>query len=301
MVNGEWGMEQKNRKCPMSNGFYFDIGHSLFPAIGGIRHSFLPGKPKPAIFRTYYVRHTMRNFLSYVFMAGLLGLGAFIIAACTKHRAVTPAPVVATANGAQAVKKYLALGDSYTIGQSVTASERYPVQMVTSLRSAGINMADAEIIATTGWTTQDLWNAMNSKPLAPNYDLVTLLIGVNNQYQGKPISNYKTEFTTLLQRSIELAGNKADHVIVISVPDYSVTPFAASSDRATIARGIDSFNEANKQIAASFQVKYLNVTDESRKAAVDNSLIAADGLHFSGKEYTVWTSLLVPVAAQILH
>jgi lysophospholipase L1-like esterase len=249
----------------------------------------------------------MTNLLSYCVGALLVISGTIAVSpSCTKN---TTSPVANVAGDTTpvatlptgAVRKYLALGDSYTIGQSVAAHERYPVQATVSLRTNGINMADAEIIATTGWTTLDLWNAIKDKPLTPSYDMVTLLIGVNNQYRGGSLAVYKTEFTSLLQRSIELAGNKPDHVIVISIPDYSVTPYAGSSDRERIAREIDSFNEINKQVADTYKVKYLNVTDESRKAALDNSLIAVDNLHFSGKEYTAWTALLVPLMMQSLQ
>lgn len=196
-------------------------------------------------------------------------------------------------------KTYLALGDSYTIGESVAANDRYPVQAVKMLKANNIFFQDAEIIATTGWTTADLLTAVNNHQLKNNFDLVSLLIGVNNQYQGRSQSEYKTQFTTLLQKSIQLAGNNSSHVIVLSIPDYSVTPFACGSDTAFIARQIDSFNLVNKTVAEAYNVRYINVTDESRKAAHDTSLIADDGLHFSGKEYSVWASMLVDEVKKI--
>lgn len=189
-------------------------------------------------------------------------------------------------------KKYLALGDSYTIGTSVSEADRYPVQTVALLRAQGINMADADIIATNGWTTADLITATKDKPLSTMYDAVSLLIGVNNQYQGRSFDEYKEQFTTLIKRSIQLANGKADHVFVISIPDYSVTPFASGSDKQKIAAQIDTFNVANKTIADSYKVNYLYITDESRKAAADLSLVASDGLHFSGKEYAIWSAKL---------
>lgn len=129
------------------------------------------------------------------------------------------------------MKHYLALGDSYTIGQSVAAPDRFPVQVVKMLNTSGYKMAKAEIIATTGWTTADLYDALKTKTALLSYDVVSLLIGVNNQYLGLSLEEYRTEFTALLQRSIELAGNNPDRVFVLSIPDYSVTPFAAASDR----------------------------------------------------------------------
>jgi len=190
---------------------------------------------------------------------------------------------------------YLALGDSYTIRQSVAVSDRYPVQAVKLLAGNAVHMQDPEIIAVTGWTTQDLLNAIKNKTAAKPYSVVTLLIGVNNQYQGRTLDEYKTQFTQLLEQSIQLAGNRAGHVIVLSVPDYSVTPFAASLDRASVAGQIDLFNAANKQISLQYQVQYLDVTTASRMAANDRSLIAGDSLHFSGKEYGVWASGLAPL------
>ena len=196
---------------------------------------------------------------------------------------------------------WLALGDSYTIGQSVGVSERYPVQTTSLLQGEAINMQNPEIIAVTGWTTQDLLNALKNKTAATPYSIVTLLIGVNNQYQGRSLDEYRIQFTQLLLQSIQLAGNRAGRVIVLSVPDYSVTPFAAGSDRASIASRIDDFNAANKSISVQYQVQYLDITAASRKAATDPTLIAADSLHFSGKEYRVWSSMLEPLIKQALQ
>ena len=191
---------------------------------------------------------------------------------------------------------YLALGDSYTIGQSVAKSDRFPIQAVSMLRSAGYNMADAEIVATTGWTTGNLLQALKERELSEPYDFVSLLIGVNNQFRGSSVDRYRTEFTTLLRRSIRLAGNRPDRVVVVSIPDYSVTPFAIGPiDRGKIAREINLFNKVNRQLAATFHVHYLNVTEESRKAAIYPSLIATDGLHFSAIEYKIWAERLVEI------
>ena len=196
---------------------------------------------------------------------------------------------------------YLALGDSYTIGQSVGVTDRYPVQAVEMLRASGHQGAkDPTIIATTGWTTGDLLNALENAHTAPAYNIVSLLIGVNNQFQGRSQAEYKQQFTALLQQSIVLAGNKPSHVIVLSIPDYSVTPFARGSDLPFIASQIDSFNTINLQVSMSYKVNYVDVTAESRKAAYDPSLLAEDGLHFSGKEYGVWARLMGPVLQGIL-
>jgi len=195
-------------------------------------------------------------------------------------------------------KTYLALGDSYTIGQSVTEPERFPKQTVSLLRSQGIKINDPKIIATTGWTTKNLIDAINTTTLQNNYDVVSLLIGVNNQYQGRSIDEYKTEFTILLNRAIQYAGSKSTHVFVLSIPDYSVTPFAQSSDTAKIAREIDQFNVENKKITIQLGVNYLDITQISREN--DPALIAGDGLHPSGKQYKRWADLLAPMVKNVI-
>jgi lysophospholipase L1-like esterase len=192
------------------------------------------------------------------------------------------------------IRHWLALGDSYTIGESVKESERYPVQAVRLLEKFNIHFKDPEIIAKTGWTTSDLLNGMNEKkPALQKYDLVTLLIGVNNQYREQGQMEYQEEFLDLLKRSIQLAGNRPAHVIVLSIPDYGVTPFARNLPGAAIAKQIDSFNRINQEASKNEQVNYLDITQESRKAVNDPSLIAGDGLHFSGKEYAIWAKMLV--------
>ena len=191
---------------------------------------------------------------------------------------------------------YLALGDSYTIGESVAPEDRYPAQVMRALCAAGYSCGEQpDIIATTGWTTSDLLRAMALNKPSAGYQAVSLLIGVNDQYQGRSQAEYREQFTTLLKQAIGLAGDKPSHVLVLSIPDYSVTPFARYRDTAYIAAQIDSFNCINARISADFRVNYLNVTAESRKAATDRSLIANDGLHFSGKEYGIWTNMMMPV------
>lgn len=189
-------------------------------------------------------------------------------------------------------KNYLALGDSYTIGESVPVADRFPVQTVNMLHAKGISINDADIIAITGWTTGNLLNALKVPPPLPVYDIVTLLIGVNNQYQGKNIDDYKMEFTELLDHAVHLAGGNAHHVIVLSIPDYSLTPFASKSDTQKIAHEIDEFNAANKAITLSSGVHYIDITGISREAKNDPALIADDGLHPSGEQYRRWSALL---------
>ena len=187
---------------------------------------------------------------------------------------------------------YLALGDSYTIGQSVMASENFPNQTVQLLKNQGYDFKSPEIVATTGWTTDELQNNINNHSFIPPYDIVTLLIGVNNQYRGRPVDTYKPEFENLLKQAIQFAGGKTDHVIVISIPDWGVTPFASGRDRDQIAREIDEYNAANKTISENYKVNYIDITPWTREAANDLSLLAADGLHPSAKEYKRWSEKL---------
>jgi len=220
----------------------------------------------------------------------------------------SPLPVTADTASDTASNTYLALGDSYTIGQSVAVSDRYPAQAVALLKAGHMNCQPPEIIAETGWTTVNLIDALAASPPALStqspihfYDIVTLLIGVNDQYQGAPQSDYRTYFTNLLRQSITLAGNRASHVIVLSIPDWSVTPFAHGHNTTLIAAQIDSFNTINYNVSQDYQVHYLDITGESRKAAGNSSLIASDGLHFSGLEYGIWAGMMEPVMKGILR
>ncbi len=196
-------------------------------------------------------------------------------------------------------KTYLALGDSYTIGQSVAEADRFPSQLTAWLKQNGINLVQTDIIATTGWTTTDLQNAINfQNPV--NRDIVTLLIGVNDQYQTHDTTGYRLRFTKLLTNAIELAKGKKENVFVLSIPDYSVTPFAQSSDTARIRLEIDWFNAINKSVTASFNCTYLDITPSTREALSDRSLIANDGLHPSGLEYKKWADRLGPLMLPVL-
>jgi lysophospholipase L1-like esterase len=195
--------------------------------------------------------------------------------------------------------RYLALGDSYTIGQDVAADERFPAQAVAALRKDSFDITDPQYIATTGWTTIDLLNALaQDNPQGP-YKAVTLLIGVNDQYQWLDTGGYRTRFTLLLQKAIALAGNRISRVFVLSIPDYSVTPFGGGSTR--ISQQIDEFNAINQQISIDFKVAYINITGISRMAATDQSLTASDGLHPSAKQYALWVQALAPVMAQAMQ
>lgn len=195
---------------------------------------------------------------------------------------------------------YLALGDSYTIGEGVPETDRYPVQLQDSLRKTGVFPETVQIIARTGWTTDELSNAMDNAVLGPPYDLVTLLIGVNNQYRGRSPENYRPEFVALLNRAIALAGGNKDRVIVLSIPDWGVTPFAEGRDRETIAREIDAYNAVNREETQRAQVAWVDVTSISRQVANRPELIAPDGLHPSGIMYRCWVDELFPIVLTVL-
>jgi lysophospholipase L1-like esterase len=196
--------------------------------------------------------------------------------------------------------KFLALGDSYTIGESVAESERWPVQLVAELNQGGFSVAAPEIIATTGWTTDELQKGIEKASPKPPYDLVSLLIGVNNQYRGRSLDEYKIQFEALLVLAISFADGKPEKVFVVSIPDYGVTPFAAERNPQKIGKEIDDFNSAAEVISKKLGVAFVNITPGSKEAANDPELVAGDGLHPSGKMYTQWVSQILPVAKTMI-
>lgn len=190
---------------------------------------------------------------------------------------------------------YLALGDSYTIGEAVPASASFPFQLHAALTLAGKPIAVPRIIAKTGWTTGELKSEIEQSRITQKFDFVTLLIGVNNQYRGLSLEAYRLEFKQLLQMAIGFAGADVKRVYVLSIPDWGVTPFAQGRERAKIAAEIDAFNAVNKEETLKLGVAYIDITPGSRLAATDLSLIADDGLHPSGKMYADWVKQLLPV------
>jgi len=188
----------------------------------------------------------------------------------------------------QTTYKYLALGDSYTIGEKVEEKDNFPNQTVALLNQKAKRFESPAIIAKTGWTTDELQNQLSQTRLAIPFDIVTLLIGVNNQYRGRSAEEYAVQFEQLLQQAVGYAGGKTNHVIVLSIPDWGVTPFAHDRDRKKIAQEIDLFNAINKKIAAQYQVHYIDITPFTREAITDLSLVTEDGLHPSGKDYKRW-------------
>lgn len=196
--------------------------------------------------------------------------------------------------------RILALGDSYTIGEGVAENERWPNQLAALLSEKNIQ-TDVTVIARTGWTTSELWQGIQADPPRGRYDLVSLLIGVNNQYRGYDLDTYRDEFRFLLEKAIEYAGGKPEHVILLSIPDWGATPFASGRDRDEIANDIDAFNLINLDESKKMGINYINVTLASREALNDPDLVAGDGLHPSGKMYAKWAKLVLPVAIRILE
>ncbi len=186
--------------------------------------------------------------------------------------------------------RYLALGDSYTIGESVPSEQNYPHLLEKDLIQKGLNLKETKIIAKTGWRTDDLISAINNERLTGTYDIVTLLIGVNNQYQHKPIEQYKKEFRALLKTAIELSDGKKERVFVISIPDYGYTPFGKENQK-LISQELNLYNTINKSISSEFGVKRFDITPISREGLKREELIAKDGLHPSGKMYQEWVNL----------
>ncbi|MEQ8904118.1 SGNH/GDSL hydrolase family protein [Ekhidna sp.] len=184
---------------------------------------------------------------------------------------------------------HLALGDSYTIGEAVDVDERWPVQLANRLRADSIKI-DPVIVATTGWTTDELQAGIVKADVEGTYDFVSLLIGVNNQYRGYPVEQYEKEFKSLLDQAIEFAGGNPYNVMVVSIPDYGVTPFAKKKMllEEKIAKELDNYNAIAEKISKLRDVKFIDITPGSRKAKNDPSLIASDGLHPSGKMYEMW-------------
>lgn len=196
--------------------------------------------------------------------------------------------------------RYLALGDSYTIGQGVAEDQRFPHQLVEQMRGEGITLQAPDYIAQTGWTTDQLRAAIKARnPVGP-YDLVTLLIGVNDQFRGRDTGTYASGFKACLDDAIALAGNRSDQVVVLSIPDYSVTLVGRNWDPARVTREIDLFNAINQRITATYGIAYLDITTSSRRASTNSLLVATDGLHPSGLEYRNWALLLLPFVEKIV-
>lgn len=197
---------------------------------------------------------------------------------------------------------YLALGDSYTIGESVTEENRWPNLLQKALLEKDIHLQKPQIIARTGWTTSELLSAMDKANPEESYDLVSVLIGVNNQYRGQDTTRYRAELKTVLTRAVNLAGGRNDRVLVVSIPDYSVTPFVAGYglDPQKISRELEYFNEIKRAMSKEMNLFYVCITDISLRAKEEASLLAGDGLHPSAEMYKEWVERLIPVTQKML-
>ena len=197
---------------------------------------------------------------------------------------------------------YLALGDSYTIGEGVDEAGRWPMQLAQGLRDAGVAITDPRIIATTGWTTDELSAAMDAAEPLGEWNFVSLLIGVNNQYRGRDVDDYLGEFARLLQRAVALAGDRADRVLVLSIPDWGVTPFAFADgrDRQAIADDLDAYNAAARELCEAHGIAFVDITGISRDGGGEPAMLANDGLHPSAAQYARWAEAALPVALDLL-
>ena len=198
--------------------------------------------------------------------------------------------------------KYLALGDSYTIGEGVAEDGRWPVVLARALRAEGVALEDPRIIATTGWTTDELAAAIDAAEPLGEWDFVSLLVGVNNQYRGRSLENYREEFTTLLQRAIDFARGRAERVLVLAIPDWGVTPFGTASGRdvAQVGRELDAFNAAAAAICAAHGVAFVDIAPVARVRGAEAAMLAEDGLHPSAAMYALWAAQALPVARRLL-
>jgi lysophospholipase L1-like esterase len=187
-------------------------------------------------------------------------------------------------------KRFLALGDSYTIGEGVEAAQAWPAQLASAMRAAKINLGDPLIVARSGWTTDELASGISIAPIEPPYELVTLLIGVNNQYRGRNTEQYRAEVVSLLAQAVEFAGGIATRVVVVSMPDWGVTPFAEGKDRAEIGAEIDAFNAINSEAAKKAGARYADITAISREK--HDRWTVADGLHPSAAQYARWVPVI---------
>jgi lysophospholipase L1-like esterase len=195
---------------------------------------------------------------------------------------------------------YLALGDSYTIGEGLPIQNSFPYQFVQALRKKKHAFAAPEIIAKTGWTTDELASAIEEYSFLGQYNLVSLLIGVNNQYRGRGIEEYKMQFEQLLNTALKLAGGKADHVLVFSIPDYSITPFAKKMDREKISHEIELFNSVCRAVSVQYKVQFIDISTNTKKTRATKISTVQDGVHLTEKEYKKWAAKAVNAVKHLL-
>jgi lysophospholipase L1-like esterase len=216
-----------------------------------------------------------------------------LLSGCATHVPMTTPPTAAI--------PYLALGDSYTIGEGAPVAGRWPVQLAKMARAQGLPLAKPTIIARTGWTTAELQEAIRAADNHHTYGLVSLLIGVNNQYRRQSVDLYRTEFRALLATAIAFAGGQPRHVVVLSIPDWGQTPFAAEHDRAQIAQEIDQFNAVAHEECQHADVAFVDITPLTRAAAGDAKQFVVDGLHYTGAQMRQWAECALPIVQQQLR
>lgn len=233
----------------------------------------------------------MKKTMQPLFLAATI---FFLCASCSKKTELTtPAPITdSTINNSDTGLSFLALGDSYTIGQSVPASDRFPVQAAAMLNDSGIAVKKPAIIAVTGWSTADLLEGIAYNDPKPGYDIITLLIGVNDQFRLHDTTGYRARFTACLNEAGRLRS-PTGHIFILSIPDYSYTPFGRANDPGLISDELADFNLVNRSVAEKAHIPYTDVTTISTLGRNDASMIAPDGLHPSGKQYKLWAEALV--------
>ena len=200
------------------------------------------------------------------------------------------------------MNSYLALGDSFTIGEAVPETARWPVRLAARLEEAGIPLEPPRIVARTGWTTTELAGAIAAAGIEPGYELVSLLIGVNDQYRGLDLEVYRREFAGLLEQAVHFAGGDPGRVLVLSIPDWGATPFAAKDPRGpeAITAEVAAFNAVNRAESARVGVAYVDIFPLSQGAYAELGMIAGDGLHPSAEQYALWAEAALPAAIEIL-
>jgi lysophospholipase L1-like esterase len=230
----------------------------------------------------------MINFSSYLKLVFLTFLTSCLTHYSTSQTDSTTQPL-----------SYLALGDSYTIGESINTKDRWPIQLKSALDSVGYRLKEPKIIAETGWRTDDMLNAAKKKLGDNRFDVVSLLIGVNNEYQGKSLKSFESEFEECLKYAISKSKYDEKGVFVLSIPDYGYTPFAEENQK-SISKRIDAYNEICKRISKKYDVLYIDITDISRRVKEDTTLVANDNLHPSAEQYALWVERAVGKVAQLI-
>ncbi|MFD1469272.1 SGNH/GDSL hydrolase family protein [Hymenobacter caeli] len=230
----------------------------------------------------------------------LLFVFIVFLAACATKTLVTPVPAAPSVSLPAHGATYLALGDSYTIGEGAAEADRWPVQLAQLARQSGLDVQAPDIIARTGWTTGKLQAAVRAAHSPATYGLVSLLIGVNNQYRGLGQAAYRTKFRQLLAEAARLAGGRPGRVVVLSIPDWGQSPFAERRNRVRIGREIDQFNAVAQDECRRAGVAYVDITPATRAAAGDASQFTGDGLHYTGPQMRRWAQQALPVVQGLL-